>query len=329
MSSLDFAMRQMIDEDLAIVAEIEASVFTDWYRMYRKPQDALAERTIRELRYSTSLDPGANLVAIAADGAMIGFVLARTWGEVGWFGTFGVPTQFHGLGIGRALIEGVTAHLRRSCRIIGLETMPESGNNVGLYTKTGYAVTFPTLILELSLIQQADRLRGMDPRDVILWGGSDEAAKPGMLRGMRAVSNAIVSGLDYTCEIEAVHEHHLGVTFVAMEGDAVAGFAIVRTVPYRGQDMTGRGYIHILCVHPDADAEAVLLNLLQQIWCRCTSTGLTLLVTGIGGRYQSALELLMQNGFKGVRAAIRMVDRSSAPEAFELSAGMNLSRWAG
>ncbi len=319
----------MIDEDLAIVAEIEAGVFTDWYRMYRKPQDALAERTIKELRYSTSLDPGANLVAIAADGAMIGFVLARTWGEVGWFGTFGVATQFHGLGIGRALIEGVTTHLRKNCRIIGLETMPESGNNIGLYTKTGYAVTFPTLILELSLIQQADHLSGMGAGDIILWGGSDEAAKPGMLDGMRAISNAIVSGLDYTREIEAVHEHRLGETFVAMDGGSVAGFAIVRTVPYRGQDTTGRGYIHILCVHPEADTDAVLLNLLQQIWSRCTSTGLTLLVTGIGGRYQSALGLLMQHGFRGVRAAVRMVDRSSATEAFELSADMNLSRWAG
>ncbi len=319
----------MVDEDLAAVAEIEAGVFTDWYRKYRKPQNPLPERTIEELRYSTSLDPEANLVAIAADGAMVGFVLARTWGEVGWFGTFGVPTQFQGMSIGRSLIEAVTEQLRKGCRIIGLETMPESGSNIGLYTKTGFAVTFPTLILDLSLIKQADRLSGMDTDDIILWGRGDEAMRLSTLRGMRAIADALVPGLDYTCEIEAIREYHLGETVVTMDGGSVAGFAVVRTVPYRGHDTTGRGYIHILAIHPDADSEAVLLDLLRQIWSRCTSIGLARLVTGLSGRYQPALELLMRNGFMGVRVAVRMVDRSSAPEAFELSAGVNLARWAG
>jgi ribosomal protein S18 acetylase RimI-like enzyme len=319
----------MIDEDLATVAEIEAGVFTDWYRMHRKPQNPLPERTIEELRYSTSLDPEANLVAIAADGAMVGFVLARSWGKVGWFGTFGVPTQFQGMSIGRSLIEAVTEQLRKSCRIIGLETMPESGSNIGLYTKTGFAVTFPTLILDFSLIQQADRLSGMDRDDVILWGEGDDATKLSMLRGMRSIADALVPGLDYACEIEAIREHRLGETVVAMDGGLVAGFAVVRTVPYRGHDTAGRGYIHILAIHPDADSGAVLLNLLRQIWSRCTSIGLTRLVTGLSGRYQSALELLMRNGFRGVRAAVRMVDRSSASEVFELSTGVNLARWAG
>lgn len=329
MSSLDFAIRRMVDEDLAAVAEIEAGVFTDWYRKYRKPQNPLPERTVEELRYSTSFDPEANLVAIAADGAMVGFVLARTWGEVGWFGTFGVPTQFQGMSIGRSLIEVVTEQLKRSCRIVGLETMPESGSNIGLYTKTGFAVTFPTLILDLSLIKQADRLSGMDRDDVILWGRGDEATKLSMLHGIRTIADALVPGLDYTREIKAICEYHLGETVVAMDGGSVAGFAAVRTVPYRGSDTTGRGYIHILAIHPDADSEAVLLNLLRQIWNRCASIGLTRLVTGLGGRYQSALGLLMRNGFMGVRAAVRMADRSSAPEAFELSTAVNLARWAG
>jgi len=166
-SSIEFALRQMTEDDFAAVAEVEAGVFTDWYRVHRRDPSPIAERTNEELAYATSIDPPGNHVAIAADGALVGFILARRWGKVGWFGTFGVPTQFQGLGIGRALIECSMAHLRSRASVIGLETMPESGANIGLYASVGFAVTFPTIVLELSLVRNSQRLGGTPLDEVV------------------------------------------------------------------------------------------------------------------------------------------------------------------
>lgn len=330
MSHLDFAVRTMKETDLPAVAEIEAGVFTDWYRMNRKPQDPLPERSLASLRYTISLDPDANLVAIAADGAMVGFILARTWGRVGWFGTFGVPTQFQGLGIGTALVDHVLEYMRPRADIIGLETMPESGPNIGLYTKAGFGVTFPTMIMELSLVRTADLYNGLPVDELRMWKTCDAGARRRAMAGIREISGALLPGLDYSCEVTAFEAHQLGETFL-MEGGGgrLDGFAVLRTVPFRGRDSSGRGYIHILAIRPGADERQVLSDLLRQIWCRGAGLGLTKIITGVNGRYRSAIALLLNSGFRGVRAAIRMASEDSLPDVFSVGSGVNLSRWAG
>ena len=75
-AGLEYTIRQMVEADLPVVAEVEAGVFTDWYRIYRREPEPLAERTLEELRYATSLTPEANCVAVAADGSLVGFILA-------------------------------------------------------------------------------------------------------------------------------------------------------------------------------------------------------------------------------------------------------------
>ncbi len=330
MSRFDFAVRVMTESDLPAVAEIEAGVFTDWYRAYRKPQDSLPERSLQSLRYTTSLDPEANLVAIAADGAMVGFILARTWGRVGWFGTFGVPTQFQGLGIGSGLVDHVLEYLRPRADIIGLETMPESGPNLGLYARAGFGATFPTMIMELSLVRTAERYNGLSADEVRVLSAADSGARRRTLSEIRDISAALLPGLDYSREVAACEEHGLGDTFL-VEGPTggLDGFAVLRTMPFRSQDTSGRGYIHLLAIRPGADERAVLIELLRQVWSRGASLGLTQIITGINGRYRDATALLLESGFRGVRAAIRMASTDSLPDAFTVGAGVNISRWAG
>lgn len=324
------AIRQMSEADLQGVAEIEAAAFTDWYREHRSRDARLPRRTIGELRYARSLDPGGNFVAESADGALAGFVFSRTWGSVGWFGTLAVPTHLHGAGIGRALVSHVAEHLRERVDIVGLETMPESGTNVGLYAQQGFVLSHPTVILELSLIREADRLKGLRPEDVVLWGSADPRAKKRLAAEVRAIGEAILPGLDYTPELRAVDEHRLGKTLLALSAtDVLEGFAILRTAPFRELDASGTGYLHVLAVRPGADAERVLTTLLRQAWTAATMLGLGRLVTGVSSRYADALDLLVRGGFRVVRAAIRMIDVSAPQEVFLRSAAVNVSRWAG
>lgn len=327
--AMEFSIRTMGEADLAAVAEIEAGVFTDWYRIHRRITEPLAERTVEELRYATSIAPRANLVAVSAEGALVGFVLARVWGSVAWFGTFGVPTQFQGMGIGKALVTCTMKHLRERSSIIGLETMPESGSNIGLYTKAGLTIGYPTVILEYPLLREAKRLGELGPDEMVAWSAQGASARRRLAAGVREIGNAILPGLDYMPEVEAIEAHGFGETLFCTNGRSVEGFAILRTRPFRRHDTSGRGYVHVLGLSPDADPERALRGLLRQMLSRAASLGITRVVTGLSARYPGALELLVANGFKSIRAAIRMVDRASSPEIFERSPAVNLSRWAG
>jgi len=330
MPGIDFSVRQMVEGDLPAVAEVEAGVFTDWYRTYRRDPEPLPERTVAELRYASSRDPRGNFVAIASDGAMVGFMFSRLWGRVGWMGTFGVPTQLQGLGVGRALVEQTLTYLRKKATVIGLETMPESGANIGLYIRTGFVTAYPTVVLELSLIQQAEQLKGANPDGVTVWDEEGWPARKRMLGEIREISGAHLPGLDYTVEVEGMREHSFGETLLSTDAAGrVDGFAVLRTAPFRGEDTSGRVYLHILAVGPGSDADRVIQSLLRGVWVRATKLGFTTVVTGVNARYQHAIELLLSKGFRAMRAAIRMVERTAPPEIFTPSSGINASRWAG
>lgn len=330
MSRMDFSVRQMVPDDLPEVAEIEAGVFTDWYRIYRRDPQALPRRALDELRYATSLDPEGNFVAVSAEGALAGFILSRTWGRVGWLGTFGVPTQLQNLGVGSALLGRAVEYLSGRADVIGLETMPESGANIGLYAKRGFVVTFPTLILELSLIREADRLRGVSGSGCVVWDAQEPGTRRRLMRGIRDISDSLIPGLDYSREVAAVEEHRFGKTLVAVDsGGAVEGFAIVRTAPFREDDTSGRAYLHVLAVRAATHDDGVLLSLLGGVWKVATRQGFSKVVTGLSARHPRALRLLLRNGFRCVRAAIRMVEGSAPPEALRPDDHVHLSRWAG
>jgi len=330
-SSLDVTVRAMRDDDLPGVAEVEAGVFTDWYRAHRHESEALAKRTVQELRYATSIEPGANFVAVAPDGALAGFIFARRWGSVAWFGTFGVPTQLQGLGVGRKLLEAAVACLRGvGAGVVGLETMPESGANVGLYARAGFVACAPTLILELSLIREAARFRGDGGEDGLVWDAEDAWTRRRLLAGMRDASDAVWPGLDYSREIAAFREHGVGETLVRTgRGGRVDGFALLRTAPFREHDSSGRAYVHCLVVRPDADAPVVLDGLFGQVWARATRVGFSSVYTGVNGQHREAVRLLLERGLRAHRAALRMVDRAAPDAAFLPQNTVHCSRWAG
>ena len=132
-------------------------------------------------------------------------------------------------------------YLTERASIVGLETMPESGRNIGLYTKAGFAVTYPTIFLELSLIQHADRFAGARVEDANVWSELGKSERVRTLVETREVSGAIIRGLDLSMEVEATNEHGMGRTLLSRgRGGRLDGFAILRTAPFRRGDISGR-----------------------------------------------------------------------------------------
>jgi ribosomal protein S18 acetylase RimI-like enzyme len=234
------------------------------------------------------------------------------------------------MGIGRALVDRAVGYLQDRCATIGLETMPESGPNIGLYTKAGFVPALPTLIMELSLIQEAERLGGADPDHVNAWSDLGAVARSRALTSIHEISDALLPGLDYSSEVRAMQAYGLGRTLLSFgPGDRLDGFAILRTAPFRTEDTSGRAFIHALGVRPGASAEDALDSLLRQVWAHATSVGLSRVAAGVNGRHHRAISMLADAGFRIVRAAVRMVKTPAGQEPFSLTDAIEASRWAG
>jgi hypothetical protein len=147
---------------------------------------------------------------------------------------------------------------------------------------------------------------------------------------MREISGSFLPGLDYGREVEKIHEHGLGETLLSIgERGRIDGFVVLRLAPFREQAISGQAYIHILAIRPGCDEESVLHDLLRQTWARATAQGFSRMITGVSGRYQRALRVLLEHGFRALRAAVVMIERGAPAQVFEPSPHINLSRWAG
>ena len=86
-----------------------------------------------------------------ADEKPVGYIFCRTFGSIGYFGPLGVDPDEQNKGYGKQLIGVGLDYLRKHCRVIGLETMPEWGKNIGLYHSMGFRSLQPARIMEKKL----------------------------------------------------------------------------------------------------------------------------------------------------------------------------------
>src|SRR5205085_54747 len=83
-----------------------------------------------------------------ADGAMLwrndrgdvaAFNIAHLSGTEGWMGPLAVRPELQGHGLGKEIVRaGVTWLRERGARVIGLETMPRTMDNIGFYSSLGF-----------------------------------------------------------------------------------------------------------------------------------------------------------------------------------------------
>ena len=152
----NMTIRLMAENDAEIVSNIDALAFGAWYRQLKGETAKLPQRKRLHILALLGKEPEGCFIVEEKD-CVVGFIFSRTWGSVGWFGTFAVLPEYQGSGIGKRLIAASLDYLRRDPeRIIGLETMPESPFNLGLYLKLGFQIRFLTLLLSKNLEPSAE-----------------------------------------------------------------------------------------------------------------------------------------------------------------------------
>lgn len=170
----------------------------------------------------------------AGDGAMIwrdatdlivGFSICHLSGVEGWMGPIAVTPLAQGLGLGKLMVrEGVKYLKSNGARVIGLETMPRTMDNIGFYSGLGFVPQSMTITLSLDAaftarqrVPQVSMLKGADKIELV--------ARCAYFLGR------VVQGYDFTKEILLTDALSLGDTLVIERDGSVVGFALCHYVP--------------------------------------------------------------------------------------------------
>ena len=157
-------------------------------------------------------------------GDIAAFNMVHRSGAEGWMGPLAVRTELQSSGTGKAVVERGIAWLRETgARVIGLETMPRTMDNIGFYSSLGFVPGRMTITLTVDAKgadETPDLLGRMSMRD------RDDA-----LVAMRALVDQMAPGYDFTREIELTDELSLGDTLLLRERDTLVGYALCHTAP--------------------------------------------------------------------------------------------------
>lgn len=169
----------------------------------------------------------------AEDGAMlwrgerdeiVAFNVVHLSGAEGWMGPLAVRPEAQGAGIGKDVVRAGVEWLRqRSARVIGLETMPRTMDNIGFYSALGFLPGRLTITLTVDAAT-ADR-----PPELLARLGARDREET--LAEASALVEQLAPGYDFTREIDLTESLALGDTVIVRKAGSVAGVALCHTAP--------------------------------------------------------------------------------------------------
>ncbi|HEV8613299.1 MAG TPA: GNAT family N-acetyltransferase, partial [Gemmatimonadales bacterium] len=170
-------------------------------------------------------------LAAAGDGALVwhdpageivAFNLVHHSGSEGWMGPLAVRPGRQGEGIGALIVRAGIARLEATgARVIGIETMPRTVDNIGFYSRLGFRPEHLTVSL-------ARELSGGREAAVELL--SRESADAGF-KLCRSLTDSLIPGVDFSREIALTLERRLGDVTLVRERGALTAFALWHSAP--------------------------------------------------------------------------------------------------
>ena len=248
-------------------------------------------------------------------GAIAAFNIAHRSGVEGWMGPLAVRENCQGVGFGRAVVHaGITWLQAAGCRVIGLETMPRTMDNIGFYGALGFVPSHLTVTLTLDATTI--------PGELTLLSSLSVAARAEATRACATLVGTLQPGYDYTREIQLTGELAVGDTVLLREHGALSGFALCHSAPL--VEGRSREELRVLkLVLADADDFERMVPLLAELARRTGTSRVSLRLQGEYGRlFQRSLAL---------GARVRWTDLRMALAGYEepalLTSGVVLSNW--
>ncbi|HCU12807.1 MAG TPA: hypothetical protein DGB72_11860, partial [Gemmatimonadetes bacterium] len=171
----------------------------------------------------TDAEDGAMIWRNARDG-IAAFNMVHRSGVEGWMGPLAVHPDYQSQGVGKMIVSSGVEWLKKAgAKVIGLETMPRTMDNVGFYSSLGFTPGHLTVTVTLEAARagiQATAMSSLNPHEREL-----------ALRQCRALVEQLAPGYDYTREIVLTAQHQLGDTLFVRKGNDVLSFAVCHSVP--------------------------------------------------------------------------------------------------
>jgi ribosomal protein S18 acetylase RimI-like enzyme len=316
-------IRLMQEADLDAVRAVDAAAFAAWREQLTGQKEELPPRTRANVRALREKDPLGCFVA-QRDGRVVGFVFSRTWGSVAWFGTFGVLTYHQGRGIGQRLVAASLSYLRQVPeRLIGLETMPDSPYNLGLYLKHGFCLSLPTLLLSKRL----ERPEVSDAR-ILRWSRANTATQRRWLSQLRQATDRIRPGLDYSKEITSTARHRFGETLILTTDGQASAMSNLWLTGLREGSSQETASLQIMALHPAHTTVDRFRALVDATEALAHAHHKQKIILPVNARHAWALDQLLHAGYRVQRLSVRMTLAGTDPD-LSTDRCVNLSRWAG
>jgi GNAT superfamily N-acetyltransferase len=305
---------RVVEADIPALNAVFSEAFTDRYR-----RDGLVGVRVPHLnpavwRFAIADAEGGAMAWRDARGSIIAFNIAHRSGTEGWMGPLAVHPDHQGHGIGKSVvIAGVEWLKARGARVIGLETMPRTMDNVGFYSALGFTPGRLTVTVTL------EGVRGR--QQATLFSSLDEERRVQVIRSCSALVEASAPGYEYAREIALTDSHGLGET-VMMESDSdVRAFAICHGVPL----VQGRVREEIRVLKLVGRTAADVDDLVTQLCIYTRSVAAKRVAVRVQSEYDEVYRALIQRG-----ARVRWTDlRMSLAGYGERmpAAGIVLSNW--
>jgi GNAT superfamily N-acetyltransferase len=294
---VNLEIKPLKNHDLYNVISIDHEIF-----------NRLSPRSAVNLKGLYITDP-QGCFALWDNDKLVGYSFCRTMGSEGYLGPVGILPRYQKKGYGKKLISATLKYLKLKCSVIGLETQPEAGANLGLYHKMGFKTGFPSLILQLpdSIISgklcQIESISKMDISQQHFY-----------LDTIDNWTRENLEGISYKRDLSITNKSG-GIVLVAQKSGEPYGFlASFKSF-----------FPHIWgVVETHRYQDEILISLLSNFR---KSHGPGAVLLEVNTRYQKLVEILLKNDFKIKKSVNRMLLTGYEGKHMETSQDLIFRSW--
>lgn len=208
--------------DVDRINRVFSEAFTDRYQ--RDGMSGVRVPTLNPAiwRFAIATADGGALLWRDAAGDLVAFNMVHHSGAEGWMGPLAVRPGRQGEGIGGLIVRTGVARLEAAgARVIGLETMPRTVENIGFYSRLGFRPEH----LTVSLTRDLDAPSLHSPT---LLSARDPAAG---IAACQTLLHTLAPGVDFSREIELTLSQGLGDATLLEDQGKLCGFALWHSAP--------------------------------------------------------------------------------------------------
>ena len=300
--------------DIPALNSVFSSAFTDRYR-----KDGLVGVHVPNLsspiwRFAIEDANGGAMLWRAERGEIVAFNICHLSGSEGWMGPLAVAPAFQGHGLGKTIVmEGVSWLQEHGARVVGLETMPRTVDNIGFYSSLGFVPGNLTITITIEADYAEHR--------IIQLGRLSETEQSDLVRRCAELTRAITPGYDYSREITLTNELGLGDTLVLERNGLVDAFALSHTAPL----VEGRGRDELRVLKLVSRSEADVNLMVTQLADFARRSGTRRVALRMQGAYPRLYSQLVRRGMRVRWTDLRMTLADFPEPAHESS--VMLSNW--